>query len=136
GTATVSGTLSSSDVDADGSAAWSVAGASNYGAIAIDPATGKWTYTLDNSKADTQALKEGDSKTETFTATVTDEFGAAATQTITVTITGTNDVPVVTSDAAAATGAVTEAGKADDGAVAAGTATVSGTLSSSDVDAG
>src|SRR5690606_23394647 len=79
GTATVSGTLSSSDVDAGAKASWSVAGTSSYGSIAIDPATGKWTYTLDNARADTQALRAGDSKTETFTATVTDEYGAAAT---------------------------------------------------------
>ena len=32
---------------------------------------------------DTQALKEGQTVTETFTATVTDDFGATATQVVT-----------------------------------------------------
>ncbi len=62
-----------------------------YGSIAIDPDTGKWTFNLDNSLAATQALKEGQSATETFTARVTDEFGASADQTITVNIEGAND---------------------------------------------
>ena len=42
---------------------------------------------------DTQALKEGQTVTESFTATVTDDFGATATQVVTITITGTNDTP-------------------------------------------
>src|SRR5207249_1588270 len=98
--------------------------------------TGVWTYTLDNSDGDTQALKEGQTVTETFTATVTDDFGATATQVVTLTITGTNDSPVITSNAAAAAGAVTEAGNLDNGTVVAGTPSASGTLTSSDVDSG
>ncbi|PID78340.1 MAG: hypothetical protein CSB21_00685, partial [Deltaproteobacteria bacterium] len=115
GTPSVSGTLTSSDVDEDATATWSVAGTSDYGTISIDPATGEWTYNLDNSLAATQALKEGESVEQTFTATVTDDKGATATQEITITINGTNDAPVITSNAAAATGSVTEAGSNDDG---------------------
>src|SRR5690606_34174999 len=50
-----------------------------------------WTYTLDNTRPATQALNEGDNPTETFTARVTDEFGAYSEQTITVTVQGSND---------------------------------------------
>jgi len=55
---------------------------------------------------------------------------------VTVTINGTNDVPVVTNNAAAAVGSVTEAGNEDNGAVVLGTAIATGTLTSSDADAG
>ncbi|PIE36353.1 MAG: hypothetical protein CSA53_08095, partial [Gammaproteobacteria bacterium] len=129
---TATGTLTSSDVDADATATWSVdttptgTNTTQYGTISIDPATGQWTYTLDNSLAATQALKEGERVEQTFTATVTDDNGATATETITVTINGTNDAPVVDSAAAAAQGSVTEDAAAH---------TATGTLTSSDVDA-
>ena len=64
--------------------------------MAVDPATGIWTYTLDNTLAATQALKEDQTVTQQYTVRVTDDFGAYVDQTVTVTINGTNDVPVVT----------------------------------------
>jgi len=139
GTATVSGTLSASDVDTGATRTWSIADetpSTTYGSMAIDSATGVWTYTLDNTLEATQALKEGQSVTQTYTARVTDDFGAYVDQTVTVTINGSNDAPVVTNELAALAGTVIEAGHADDGTVVAGTATVSGTLSASDVDTG
>src|SRR5205823_2774609 len=126
GTPSASGTLTSSDVDADHTAAWSGSATGTYGAFAINASTGVWTYTLDNSDGDTQALKEGQTVTETFTATVTDDFGATATQVVTLTITGTNDSPVITSTAADAAGAVREDT----------TLTASGQITASDVDTG
>ncbi len=42
---------------------------------------GGWLYTLDNDLAATQALNEGDTVTQTYTATVTDANGATDTQT-------------------------------------------------------
>jgi len=42
-----------------------------------------------------QALKAGETQTETFTVTVTDDQGGTATQNVTVTVTGTNDAPVM-----------------------------------------
>src|SRR5436305_496617 len=117
GSDTVTGQLAATDVDAGATQTWSLEGApsTTYGSLAIDPATGKWTYTLDNSLAATQALTEGQTVTQTYTARVTDDFGAYVDQTVTVTIHGTNDVPVVTNTAAALAGAVTEAGSLDDG---------------------
>src|SRR5438045_1388597 len=91
---------------------------------------------MNNSDVDTKGLKEGQTVTETFTATVTDDFGATATQVVTLTITGTNDSPVITSNAAAAAGADTEGGNLDSGAVVAGTPSANGTLTSYDVDSG
>ena len=89
---TVTGTLAASDVDADATQTWSIAGTNGtYGTIGIDPVTGQWTYTLDNSRAATQALNGGDTGTETFTARVADEHGAYREQVITVTVNGSND---------------------------------------------
>src|SRR5206468_2317785 len=126
GTPSASGTLTSSDVDSGATATWSGSATGTYGAFAINASTGIWTYTLDNSDGDTQALKEGQTVTETFTATVTDDFGATATQVVTLTITGTNDSPVITSTAADAAGAVREDT----------TLTASGQITASDVDTG
>ncbi len=138
GTSSIGGTLTASDVDNGAVLGWTIQGSATgtYGSITIDETTGEWTYTLDNSSASTQGLKEGDVKTETFTARVTDEFGAYAEQTITMTVNGTNDVPVITSVASDAEGSVTESGNEDDGTVVAGTPSIGGTLTASDVDTG
>ena len=138
GTATASGTLTSSDVDAAATKTWSITDtepSTTYGALVLNASTGVWTYTLDNTKTATQALKEGETVTQTYTARVTDDKGAYAEQTITVTINGTNDVPVVTNADTAKAGSVTEAGNTDPGVVVPGTPTATGSLTSSDVDA-
>ncbi|ABD06345.1 VCBS [Rhodopseudomonas palustris HaA2] len=54
-----------------------------------------WVYTLDNTRSATQALKEGEVQTETFTFKVMDEHGAIDTETVTITVTGNNDAPIV-----------------------------------------
>ena len=97
GTSTASGTLIATDVDANATQTWTieVSPSTTYGSIAINPTTGVCTYTLDNSLAATQALKEGEVVTQTYTARVTDDKGAVVDQTVTVTINGTNDAPTV-----------------------------------------
>ncbi len=137
GVASATGTLTSSDVDAGATKAWSVVGAADaaYGQFAVNAQTGVWTYTLDNTLAATQALKEGETKTLTYTVRVTDDQGAYADQAVTITVNGTNDKPVVTNAATAAQGSVSEAGHLDDGTVVDGIASATGTLTSSDVDA-
>ena len=70
----------------------------DYGTLTLDPASGQWTYALNNASDKVQQLNAGETKVETFEVTVTDEHGATSTQTITVTITGTNDIPVIDTD--------------------------------------
>ena len=83
----------------------------SYGTLNLD-ASGNYTYTLNNALPAVQGLGVGESLTETFTFTVTDNHGATTTNTLTVTINGTNDAPVL----AAATVNV-----AEDSAVTSGT---------------
>ena len=94
---TASGQLLVEDPDQASGHIWSVDGsaAGTYGSFSVD-ANGKWTYVLDNADAETQALKQGQIETETFTVKVTDAFGTSALQTVTITVNGSNDAPVIT----------------------------------------
>src|SRR5207237_4480309 len=51
----------------------------------------RWTYTLDNSAA--QSLAEGQTATEVYSVTVADPFGSTASQDVTITIHGANAAP-------------------------------------------
>ncbi|QKV57522.1 MAG: hypothetical protein HT580_09985 [Dechloromonas sp.] len=138
GTPSATGTLTASDVDSGATRTWSLQGtpSTTYGNLVLDASTGVWTYTLDNTLAATQALKEGQSVTQTYTARVTDDFGAYVDQSITITLNGTNDVPVITNTVAATQGSVSEAGHLDNGTAVPGTPSATGTLTASDVDSG
>src|SRR4029078_11846627 len=81
----------------------------------------------------TNALAEGTSVTDTFTATVTDDKGATATQTVTITITGTNDSPVAVADTNAGD-AVTESGVNPGNTAFAGDASAAGNVLTNDTD--
>ncbi|WP_335925563.1 VCBS domain-containing protein [Shewanella algae] len=124
GTPGVSGQLSASDVDNGAVLIWSGSADSPLGSFSIDAATGAWNYQLDNAAA--EGLLEGEIRTETFSVTVTDEFGASAEQLVTITIIGTNDAPILSADAS---GAVIE-----DLDVINGMLSDSGCLSFTDVD--
>jgi VCBS repeat-containing protein len=128
----VTGQLSASDVDVNATQAWRIVNtpSSTYGVMSINATTGLWDFALNNYLTATQALREGDVATQTFTARVTDDFGAYVDQTVTITITGTNDVPVVANDATALVGAVVEVGTN-----VAGSVSTTGNLDASDVDA-
>jgi len=97
---------STSAVDVSGSVATSVTG--TYGSVTI-AADGTWTYTLNNSDPDTNALAQGATATDVFTYTMQDTNGATSTTTLTITITGTNDAPIAVADTNAGD-AVVEAG--------------------------
>ncbi len=122
---TASGQLSATDVDNGATQAWSVQGdsAGTFGTIAVDAATGEWTYNLNNGAANVQALAAGEAHTEIFTVRVTDDQGATADQQVSVVVTGTNDVATI---GGTSTGTVTEDT----------TFTTSGALAVNDVDAG
>ncbi|MCE7553588.1 retention module-containing protein [Aliivibrio fischeri] len=103
--AEASGQLEATDADVNDAATWSVTdGAGVYGSLTVD-ATGKWTYVLDNTLTDTQAISNGEVKTETFEIVVDDGNGGTVTHTVTVEVTGTNDLPEIT-DTSVTTGAV------------------------------
>ncbi|MDH2374123.1 VCBS domain-containing protein [Cobetia sp. 3AK] len=109
------GTASAVDTDVTGT----------YGSITIAE-DGSYTYTLDNTNADVQALAVGESLNETFTYQISDGQGGFDTALLTITINSTNDAPVIDIDAddsASATLTETDA-----------TLNASGTLSVSDVD--
>ncbi|HSD38720.1 MAG TPA: VCBS domain-containing protein [Rhodocyclaceae bacterium] len=126
GTPGTSGTLTISDADngqSNFTAPPSLTG--TYGNFTFNAATGAWTYTLDNTKAATQALTAGATVHDTLTVASSD---GSASKLIDVTVTGANDTAVITGSSS---GSVTE-----DTALTSGNLTASGTLAVADVDAG
>ncbi|SCU95767.1 RTX toxin exported protein RtxA (fragment) [Cupriavidus necator] len=92
GDASASGTLTASDVDAGEAHFAAVLPASlagQYGTFTFDSTTGAWTYTLDNSKA--ESLAAGQQVTDTLSVQSSD---LTVTQVIAVNITGANDAAV------------------------------------------
>ncbi len=67
---------------------WSITGAASYGSATINPATGTWSYDLDDSHPVVDALDPNDTLTDTFTVRMLDADGGFDTQDITITITG------------------------------------------------
>ncbi|WP_426792618.1 retention module-containing protein [Achromobacter xylosoxidans] len=124
GTLVTTGQLTKTDVDTNDTHTWSVnnEGKGQYGTFTVDQ-NGKWTYTLDNASTKVQALKEGETVTDTIKVTVDDGHGGTAVKDITVTVTGTNDIAKITGQS---TGAVIEDK----------TLVTTGKLTVSDADAG
>jgi VCBS repeat-containing protein len=93
GTLSATGVLTVADTDAGESQALSVAAGTaslgGYGTYQVQ-SNGTWTYTLDNSHADVQALKTGQTMIDTFTVTSAD---GTTSKTITVTINGADEAP-------------------------------------------
>ncbi|WP_246510559.1 VCBS domain-containing protein [Bradyrhizobium glycinis] len=110
----------------------------NIGTFTIDPsvlesstdtnngATLRWHFSLANNNAVLQSLAEGQTITQVYTVTFTDNHDAQVSQDVTVTINGVNDAPTITSDPCAAKGEVIE----DEGT----SLTTGGTLAIQDVD--
>jgi VCBS repeat-containing protein len=90
--------------------------------------SGAWIYTLDNSRATTQSLAQGQTATDTFTVKVADQFGGNSTTPVTITVTGTNDAPLMQ------TGPATRALTEDSGLDGAGNLVATGLADFSDVD--
>src|SRR5690606_8531424 len=74
------------------------AAAGRYGTVASRE-DGSYISVLNNALAAVQALNVGDTLSDEFEYTVTDEHGATSTAMLTITITGTNDGPVAVDDA-------------------------------------
>ena len=86
------GFLNAADPDGPSSITWHTAAESIYGDFLLQT-TGDWSFRLDNSRAATQGLAEGQSVTETFVVTASDAFGASSAQEVTITIVGSYDAP-------------------------------------------
>ncbi|OZI23986.1 hypothetical protein CAL26_11325, partial [Bordetella genomosp. 9] len=126
GAKTATGQFSKTDIDATDAHTWTVDGNAKgaYGTFAVDQA-GKWTYTLDNTAA--QSLTAKDHIQETYTVKVDDGHGGTATKSVTLTINGTDDAAIITPHA---TGSDAGTVKEDT------TLTTSGKLDVADPDAG
>ena len=100
---------------ATGNVGTTISGA--YGTLVLN-ANGSYTYTLDNSNAAVNALKDGKHLTETFTYTITDSDGDTSTTTLTITIDGHTDgapsiTPVDGNDSVTGQATVYESGLVD-----------------------
>ncbi|MDY3556247.1 DUF4347 domain-containing protein [Gemmata sp. JC717] len=89
-TFTVTGVAAGVAGSASGAVGSPVAGA--YGSLTVR-ADGTFVYTVDNASASVQALRAGDSVTDTFTYTAADLGGLTVTAQVTVTIQGAADAP-------------------------------------------
>ncbi|EPE93586.1 VCBS domain-containing protein, partial [Rhizobium grahamii] len=132
---TVYGNLMQGAVDVDHLALLSVSKVNNqtngsagvdgtYGKLTWSAQLGLYSYKLDSSKAAVQAIADGETKTETFTFTVRDQYGAESTQTLTINVHGTNDKPTYVS-----AGSIVSGGVVEDG-----TQQATGTINFNDVD--
>ncbi|MEZ8334418.1 VCBS domain-containing protein [Vibrio splendidus] len=111
-----SGTLAVTDVDTGEAHFSNTDIVGSFGTLHLTD-TGSWTYDLDNSNPNVQALGKGATATDTITVHSAD----GTTHQVTITVNGTNDAATVSS----ATVAIYETDKA---------VTTSGTLTSTDVD--
>src|SRR5437667_428575 len=93
----------------------------------MNTATSALTYTIDNTKAATNALGFGVHVTDDVTVTTNDTHGASAAQTVTFHIDGTNDLPTISQVAPTLT--LVEAGVGPGNTAVAGTGTAAATLS-------
>ncbi|QIO32152.1 VCBS domain-containing protein [Bradyrhizobium sp. 1(2017)] len=125
GTSTITGTLTSTDVDHPPNTFTAVSSPTKstggYGHFTMTSA-GVWTYTLDDGNSKVQALNVGDTLTDTLTVTSID----GTPQLVTITIQGSNDAAVISGTT---TGSVVEASCASPG-----TPLATGTLVATDVD--
>ncbi|WP_162944043.1 MULTISPECIES: VCBS domain-containing protein [unclassified Rhizobium] len=139
GTSSAWGVMASSDVDHGDTATWSIVSGQTtvssmqgtYGTLQMDASTGKWTYTINETAAN--SLQLGDQKVDSFTVEVADGHGGIAVQQVNINVIGSNDAPTITvTNGDSVSGNVTEAGVgvANDSAHN----TVSGHLTGADVD--
>ena len=95
---TITGEITSTDIDHDATATFSTTAE-----VAGFTLNSDGSYSLDASHEDYQHLAKGAIQTITIPVTVTDEHGAEDTKDLTITVTGTNDTPTVEAVAVANT---------------------------------
>ncbi|MBF6986566.1 S-layer family protein [Cupriavidus sp. IK-TO18] len=131
----ITGNVLSNDSDIDAGNVLAVASpgiyVGQYGTLQIN-ADGSYSYTLDNSNAQVQALRRGDHVDETFSYSVTDGQ-ASASSVLTIRVDGANDVATIHASASEDTLATEAGGVAN---AVAGDPSASGRLTVSDVDTG
>lgn len=95
GTLSAGGTIGVSDPDTSDDHSFSIqgGGAGTYGTMSVD-ANGNWTYNLNNSAANVQALNSGDAVVDSFVFNVDDGNGGVTTANVDVTVNGEDDGPV------------------------------------------
>ncbi|SLN70657.1 hypothetical protein TRL7639_04189 [Falsiruegeria litorea R37] len=123
---TTGGKLDITDIDSGQPVFTAGTQTGSFGALTIG-ADGTWSYALDNTRPDVQAMTTGDTHTEQFFVTATDPSGGTTRQAITVTINGTDDRAVIAGTSA---GTVTE----DSHVSSSGLLTTGGQLTISDPD--
>jgi VCBS repeat-containing protein len=67
---------------------WSISAGPSYGTATINPATGTWSYDLNDNHPALWALGAGQTLTDLFTVRINDTSGGAATAQVRITITG------------------------------------------------
>ncbi|WGR68761.1 MULTISPECIES: DUF5801 repeats-in-toxin domain-containing protein [unclassified Bradyrhizobium] len=112
-----------------------IAALNTYGTLVQD-GNGHWSYTLDNSRAATQALTSADHLSFTLHYTMQDADGDTSPATLTINITGTDDsATVTTAQASGPDAAVYEAGLSPNGTHAGdGSAATTGSFTISATD--
>ncbi|MEH3038043.1 MAG: VCBS domain-containing protein [Sphingomonas adhaesiva] len=99
--ATVTGVVAGVATSASGNLGTAVAG--TYGTLTLT-ADGSYRYVPSSTNAELRALIPGETRTDTFTYTLTDGDGSTATTTLTITIDGTDDPVALTGLTPAITG--------------------------------
>ncbi len=122
-----SGVVSGVD-DGDGNMIYTITG--SYGTLTINETTGAYTYTLDETNSDVEALNVGDSLTESFNYAIKDSTNRNDIAVLNITINGANDSLVVTTDVNSAD--LIEAGGVNNDIV--GTSVANITFTAVDVD--
>ncbi len=93
GELTISGRVIASDPDGDQLTYSIVDGSSQYGTLSLNPTTGEFTFTLNDSAAN--SLGQNDRFIEEFLIQVSDGQGGTAQGVLEVAVVGTNDKPTI-----------------------------------------
>ena len=89
------GNVEGADVDSDDTLSYAVGTQASHGTLTVDPATGAWTYMVNEDDAAVQALGAGETAMDTGTIVISDDQGGSTTVEVEITITGIVDMPTV-----------------------------------------